>query len=66
MLAKFGEGPYDGVVLHLERQLPEIIMPVTIRTQIKSFERTVSAQCLYRLVLANDFECRYQFEAIRV
>lgn len=67
MLAKFGEGPYDGVALHVQNPpLAFIILPVTVRTTLRMCERTLSAQCKYRLVSANDVECRYQFEAIRL
>lgn len=66
MLAKFGNGPYDGVALHVEKPIDHIILPLSIRTELKMCERTVSAQCLYRLVTANDYEVQYTFEAIRI
>jgi len=66
VLARFGEGPYDGVSLYVEKDLDHIILPLTIRTSLRMCERTVSGQALYRLVSANDFELRYQFEAMRM
>jgi len=65
MLARFGEGPYDGVSLHVKENLDHIILPVTVRTTLKMCERTISAQALYRLVSSNDYECRYQFESLK-
>jgi hypothetical protein len=66
VLARFGEGPYDGVSLHVKENVDHIILPIMVHTSLKMCERTVSGQALYRLVSANDYECRYQFEAIRM
>lgn len=66
MKAVFGEGPYDGVVLYVEKPIDHIILPITVKTSLRQCERTVTGQARYRLVSTNDFETRYQFEAIRL
>lgn len=66
MLAKFGNGPYDGVALHLSEATPTVILPLSVRTTLKMCDRTISAECKYRLVTVNDYEAQYQFEAVRM
>jgi hypothetical protein len=62
--ARFGNGPYDGVVLNVPDHLDHIYLPVKISTVLMPEKVTLDWQARYRLVTKNDLELRYTFEGI--
>lgn len=65
MKARFGDGPYDQVVLTIQDGVDHLLLPITITPNFSVGDPTTyHCNARYRLVRANDFEVVYQFEGI--
>jgi hypothetical protein len=66
MKAKFDNGPYDKVVLHVKDGIDVVRLPVQLTTTLLPEVHTFYGHARYNLRMKNDYEASFQFMGIEM